>query len=79
MVHPMLEPWMPIETAPKDGTKIDAWRIEPPHEGGTRFIDVSWRDGAWQWYSDRDQEFIDLDEGNWKVTHWMPAPGPPTI
>lgn len=69
--------WLPIESAPKDGTEIDVWRTEPPHPGGMRFINVSWRDGSWKWYYDRDQEFIDLHDGDWVVTHWMPSPPPP--
>ncbi len=71
--------WKPIETAPKDGTKIDLWY---PHGIG-RVIDSYWHSiQAWG----RDEQ-IPADEGDpteiafvtlgCEPTHWMPLPEPP--
>jgi len=60
--------WMPIETAPKDGTRFLAYCAK----GGWQA--VLWNDGgsSWQgrpyWSSDRDEM---------TPTHWMPLPEPP--
>ena len=69
--------WQPIETAPKDGDKIDLY---DPIYG--RFIDVEWchssplhPDGHWVKdvldYSGTDLSWLE-------PTHWMPLPTPPT-
>jgi hypothetical protein len=65
--------WMPIETAPRDGTRILTW-------DGIRVREVSWWDA---WYGDEripgwmiansDEEY-----GHYvNATHWMPLPSPP--
>lgn len=61
--------WQPIETAPKDGTKVLGW------DGGT-MTTVEWYElggywsllavGAW------------AEDSEWVPTHWMPLPEPPT-
>ena len=61
--------WQPIETAPKDGTKVLVWRPyeDKDHEahcGVDRWSDVS---GSW-WNSRRYQQ----------PTQWQPLPSPPT-
>src|SRR5690606_22522039 len=60
--------WMPIESAPKDGTLILAYQES---SGGTGV--VSWAnspgDGVW---------LIDAYGAGWMYpTHWMPLPQPP--
>jgi hypothetical protein len=62
--------WRGIESAPKDGTKIDLWVVFP--KGAHRYADGYWDDGEWRlsvpesWYDPRPQ-----------ITHWMPLPLPP--
>jgi hypothetical protein len=63
--------WQPIETAPKDGTRVDVW-------SGDRFTDARWCARHKQW-----EVFIpDYNGGEWTgvyapPTHWMPLPAPP--
>ena len=60
--------WQPIETAPKDGTKILAY---DPDRGGSCEILYwgSWKGkGAWQ---------DDEANGYYEPSHWMPLPEPP--
>lgn len=80
--------WMPIESAPKDGTLIDLWVT------GTHFTGrIS--DSKWGLPSDEDGEPVEdepcwvsldwhttYDEWYWMdveyaPTHWMPLPPPP--
>lgn len=72
--------WQPIETAPKDGTKIDVWL-----HIGHRACDVCWHVyGCWnrnlgpdwaveEWHHD-EKHWHDLDG---IPTHWMPTPQGP--
>jgi hypothetical protein len=62
--------WQPIETAPKDGTEIIAYRkVQPPHIEA-----MSWADygdtGRWYWTYDGDSPDV-------QPTHWIPIPPPP--
>lgn len=81
--------WQPIETAPKDGTKIDLLFPEPRG----RTINCLWLqdrwtgpNGGWFWRSATWDDFGELlPEHEWNVnhyphmqpTHWMPLPEPP--
>jgi len=56
-----LDPWQPIETAPKDGTEFLAI-----NNGGYQFV-VWWNVDAFQCIDD----VID------NLTHWQPLPAPP--
>ncbi len=58
------EAWLPIETAPRDGTHI----LLCSHEG----ILI----GFWNTLSNEGFTH-DLDRGNYQPTHWMPLPPPP--
>ena len=56
--------WQPIETAPKDGTKILVWNDYPSVAFWGPFS--TWDDGDWH---------DDIDG----VTHWMPILDPPEV
>lgn len=59
--------WQPIETAPKNGTRLLAcWDINEPSYGV-----VWWEDGSWVEY-DADNRVSD-------PTHWRPLPVSPSI
>ena len=73
--------WQPIETAPKDGTKILLYSKTLPYY--TNHMAV----GFWNeipnseyyvgWASGMSRGFVDADEEITQVTHWMPLPNPP--
>lgn len=70
--------WMPIETAPKDGTEILAW------DGMERVI-AHWGYGAeWDYEADDMGATYGRWEDNWdgrmepQPTHWMPLPAAPS-
>lgn len=88
--HPLkrepLTEWLPIETAPKDGTAVLVMRdIWPGSETGraekctghNTYVAAWWADegnsGEWVCYMDRIEEPICPIE----PTHWMPLPPPP--
>ena len=88
-LHGISEPsgWMPIETAPKDGTAIDLWRVGggrepcavwglPPHCCGEmgRLCDSDWHDYQQGWVTD----WFDEPEPDSEFTHWMHLPPQPT-
>jgi hypothetical protein len=62
--------WMPIDTAPKDGTEIFAAQAGTPDCGL-----IHWDDAAGHWVEPAD----DWAEPNWHPTVWMPLPAPPTV
>ncbi len=65
--------WLPIETAPKDGTVLLLW------EGIDAFAVIGHRFGHWQ------EDTYYRQGGYWSngvgrvviATHWMPLPEPP--
>lgn len=63
--------WLPIETAPKDGTRILAYF--PDDEGGV--LSVIWAYYGWYLDPDGGTEFEYHIFGN--PTHWMPVPEKP--
>ncbi len=74
--------WMPIETAPEDGTLFDMWCVSGDKILSVRFTDVSMsedlsgfgfllNDGHWE-YLERAGVYP-----AWTPTHWMPLPAPP--
>ena len=70
--------WLPIETAPRDGTAVDLWGVNHLHyaKTGRRATNVTWgpiRD----WMG---KERVDWQHGHgedFEPTHWMPLPMPP--
>lgn len=63
--------WQPIETAPKDGTKFDAW--VPDAFGGHRMTGLSFNNRG----KLRQHGLLtDAELPRWP-THWMPLPAPP--
>jgi hypothetical protein len=74
--------WQPIETAPRDGTRLflwdshldlaisGMWHVEPTIDNPVQGYEPGW---AW-WVSDRD--YVMWDDGT-SPTHWMPLPKPP--
>jgi hypothetical protein len=68
--------WQPIESAPKDGSVILAWRFYP--------IAIRWAEGdLWGWQAmPLGAMFEPFEEngylsGDPALTHWMPLPPPP--
>ena len=58
--------WLPIETAPRDGTKILVWRPRESNDYEAHADVDAWMGKSW-WHSRRAQQ----------PTHWMPLPMPP--
>ena len=71
--------WQPIETAPKDGTRIDLWAKSwlPAFDRFEfrRFADCYWSKGDTM--CNVKAAWTGLDR-EWHPTHWSPLPSPPT-
>lgn len=71
---PRADAWQPIETAPKDGTRI----LTIGEEG---FAITKWKDDLQMWFKYYTTSKCNLKKpvGNplYKPTHWMPLPQPP--
>lgn len=66
--------WQPIDTAPKDGTRVllyDRFCREPEHARFVGFWAQDARDSTWKWWS-CPGAFIR------RPTHWHPLPEPPS-
>lgn len=66
--------WRPIETAPKDGTRVLVGRFAPDRykREGTIAVDY--------WHTGARNDFVGWGKFNmhhWPPTHWMPLPDPP--
>lgn len=72
--------WQPIETAPKDGTKIDLWAKAwlPAFDRFEfrRFADCVWMTGDSM--CNIKPYWLGLDKG-WFPIYWMPLPDPPEV
>jgi len=70
--------WLPIKTAPKDGTRVDLWGINHLHYArmGRRVVNVSW--GAVRDWAGNERDDWQTGHGeDFEPTHWMPLPPPP--
>lgn len=65
--------WQPIETAPKDRTKVDLWIVEHAFpDKGSRLPDAYWDND--RWYTAQGYPIA-----NWYwASHWMPVPPAPS-
>lgn len=68
-------PWRPIETAPRDGTKIDLWAGYMERVPDAKFHTVR---GLWAYWGLNDFEQMDWVRLPLAPTHWMPIPEGPT-
>lgn len=72
--------WQPIDTAPKDGTRVDlwakCWRSERDDFTYQRCADCYWTNGDSM--TNRVSRWVNLQDG-WHATHWMELPGPPVV
>ena len=79
--------WAPIESAPKNGTRVDLWveryyiedHSKPDVEyEGMRIADCYWNEnaatGLTGWHTYEGGKYL---EHSWSVTHWMPIPDGP--
>ena len=68
--------WQPIETAPKDGTRVDLWAKQWRASDDVfiyhRFADCWWTAGN----PNRTAGWVNINAA-WCATHWMPLPSPP--
>ena len=74
--------WQPIETAPKDGTKIMVMTSDldwPEVIYYEQYDEVTAADagapGFWRYADDLFADVADVDDGDF--SHWMPLPEPP--
>lgn len=68
--------WQPIETAPKDGTRILVWLGAPwSNAQAVRWFE-SWQNWQTEDFPDEYDEYCGI--GSELPTHWMPLPHPPT-
>lgn len=83
--------WQPIETAPKDGTKIDLWMIAGDGYNEGRVTDAYWVEASrdyeyafdghkavscW-WAPNQWYDGADGPMRNDVASHWMPLPDAP--
>ncbi len=83
----LADAWRGMESAPKDGTKIDLW-IKPDGQSTTgeqwpeyRVADAYWQGTekrGWWWTQNRDYDGNDGVMGRDEIpTHWRPLPEAP--
>jgi len=66
--------WQPIETAPKDGTRILLYQREGDGMDDNRTV----AEGAWGEWLPGEYEWCMVQQDAWTApTHWMPLPEPP--
>ena len=70
--------WQPIETAPKDGRKVDLWCINHLHyaKAGQRVCNVDWGTVT-DWMGNERDDWRHGHGEDLEPTHWMPLPEAP--
>lgn len=70
--------WQPIETAPKDGARVDLWgkNMLRWDRGGERIVNVAWGKVT-DWMGTERYDWMHGRGEDFKPTHWMPLPPPP--
>ncbi len=74
--------WMPIETAPRDGTKFLAYRplAALTHDPEIRVVrGIAHDHGCWEKTVPAGCSKENFTDGACKPTHWRPLPAPPAI
>jgi hypothetical protein len=70
-----VDKWRPIETAPKDGTRIILYQPGGDGDDPSRTTDIGawgrWEGASWCWV-------MTAGDGWVRPTHWMPLPEKPT-
>lgn len=83
--HPPASEWQPIESAPKDGTKVDLW-LEFYASPASMGMSDSFRmpecyyatiEGKTGWFHLDGMKQNQLFDEYEYITHWMPLPEPP--
>lgn len=69
--------WQPIETAPKDGTRVLGYGMMP-YEKEPGIGTIAWDLDYKQWQCEPTEASEYLPE-KCDVTHWMPLPEPPEV
>jgi hypothetical protein len=68
--------WMPIESAPKDGSNILIIAMEAYSPEARQ----GWWDGTWWAFYSRPEKFVVPGPTHMiEVTHWQPLPSPPAL
>lgn len=72
-----MKEWLPIETAPKDGTRVLLWSLDAdpalmPVIG--EYDDDGPEPWGAAWWQDPTTDHFPIDAD---PTHWLPLPGPP--
>lgn len=74
--------WLPIETAPKDGTTVLCWSAEFGARESRNITYTPGSPGHADGKTDRWWEWLEPKKNwafNWSPTHWVPLPPPPGI
>ena len=72
--RPVVVGWLPIESAPKDGTEVWTWNGE---QGRMMWIDSTCDDEAYSLWVWSEELLSDIDPEPEQPTHWMPLPAEP--
>ena len=70
-IKPQYGGWLPIESAPRDGSKFDVWSVRNDGKREVRNTDVYWHKKA--------GKFMNCYHPSYTTTHWMPLPDAPKV
>lgn len=69
--------WQPIETAPRDGTRVLLWACDPCYPKGKPLVGY-FENNKWHLSGHEFTEcWINNFDEYFNPTHWMPLPEPP--